>query len=113
MSTETLANEALQVPATSRWRSLVTQESVATIVVSLIVAAAVILPLLVLVISSVRVLDTGGFDTTWGLDNYKTLYTDRVIPKAFANTLMISAGSTVLATFFGVALAWINARTNC
>ena len=26
---------------------------------------------------------------------------------------MISAGSTVLATFFGVSLAWINARTNC
>src|SRR5690242_10251134 len=111
MSTQTLTENALQAPAASRWRSLVTQESVATAVVSLIVAAAVVLPLLVLVISSFRVLDPGGFDTTWGLDNYRTLYTDRVIPKAFVNTLIVCAGSTVIATFFGVALAWINART--
>jgi len=113
MSTQTLADGGLEQQAVSRWRSLVTQESVATIVVSVIVAAAVILPLFVLVVSSFRVLDSGGFDTTWGLDNYRTLYTDRVIPKAFLNTLAVSAGSTVLATFFGVSLAWINARTNC
>ncbi len=112
MSTQTLTDNALPAPAASRWRSLVTQEFVVTIVVSIIVAVAVILPLLVLVVSSFRVLDPGGFDTVWGLDNYKTLYTDRVIPKAFANTLIVCAGSTVIATFFGVALAWINARTN-
>jgi len=92
---------------------MITQESVATIVVSIIVAAAVILPLLTLVVSSFQVLDVNGFDTTWGFDNYKTLFTDRVIPKAFVNTLLISTGSTVVATFFGVSLAWINARTNC
>lgn len=92
---------------------MITQETVATAVVSLIVAAAVLVPLIVLVVSSFRVLDSSGFDTTWGLDNYRTLWTDRVIPKAFVNTLYISAGSTVLATFFGVSLAWINARTNC
>ena len=100
-------------PLSSRWRSLVTQESVATLIVSVIVAAAVMLPLFTLVVSSFQVLDSGGFDTTWGLDNYRTLFTDRVIPKAFVNTLVISAGSTVVATFFGVSLAWINARTNC
>ena len=113
MSTQTLAEPALQAPATSRWRSMVTQESMATLVVSVIVAAAVILPLFVLIVSSFQVLDSGGFDTTWGFDNYKTLFTDRIIPKAFVNTLLISSGSTVLATFFGVSLAWINARTNC
>jgi iron(III) transport system permease protein len=64
-------------------------------------------------VSSFRVLDPGGFDTAWGLDNYRTLFTDRIIPKAFVNTLLISTGSTVVATFFGVSLAWINARTNC
>ena len=65
-------------------------------VVSIIVAAAVILPLLVLVVSSFQVLDAGGFDTTWGLANYTTLFTDRVIPKAFVNTLLVCAGSTVI-----------------
>jgi ABC-type phosphate transport system permease subunit len=97
-----------QAPVSSRWRSLVTQESVSTIVS--LIGAAVILPLITLVISSFRVLDSSGFDTSWGLDNYKTLYTDRIIPKASVNTLLISFGSTVLATFFGVTLAWINAH---
>ena len=113
MTTQTLADNAVQRPATCRWRSLVTQESIATVVVSVIVAAAVILPLLTLVVSSFQVLDSSGFDSTWGFANYTKLFTARVIPKAFVNTLIVSAGATVLATFFGVALAWINARTNC
>jgi iron(III) transport system permease protein len=115
VSTQTIGTAATvdEAPKTSRWGSLVTQESVATILVSFIVAAAVLLPLFTLVVASFQVLDPDGFDTTWGLDNYRTLLTDRVIPKAFVNTLIISAGSTVLATFFGVSLAWINARTNC
>jgi iron(III) transport system permease protein len=73
----------------------------------------VILPLIVLVVSSFLVLDSGGFDTTWGLGNYTKVFGDRVIRGAFYNTLMICTGSTVLATFLGVSLAWINARTNC
>ncbi len=113
MTTQTLADNAVQRRAASRWRSLVTQESIATVVVSVVVAAAVILPLLTLVVSSFQVLDSSGFDSTWGFANYTKLFTDRVIPKAFVNTLIVSAGATVLATFFGVALAWINARTNC
>lgn len=100
-------------PVSGRWRSLVTQESIATLVVSVIVGAAVLLPLFALVISSFQVMDSGGFDTTWGLENYRTLFTDRIIPKAFLNTMVISTGTTVLATVLGVSLAWINARTNC
>jgi len=92
---------------------LFTQESIATAVVSLIVAAAVLLPLVTLVVSSFRVLGDLGFDTTWGLDNYRALIDDPVIPRAFINTLLICVGATALATFLGVSLAWINARTNC
>jgi iron(III) transport system permease protein len=112
MSTQSLTETAPRPAAASRWRGVFTQETVATAVVGLIVAAAVILPLAVLVIASFRVLDPGGFDTVWGLDNYRTLFTDRVIPKAFVNTLIVCLGSTVIATFLGVTLAWINARTN-
>ncbi len=116
MSTQSLPEAAPYAegpPQASRWRSIFTQEAIATSVVSLIVAAVVLVPLLVLVVSSFRVLDSSGFDTSWGLDNYRKLFTDRIIPKAFVNTLMISTGATVLATFLGVSLAWINARTNC
>jgi iron(III) transport system permease protein len=115
MSVETPTIEAgvSQPQSIGRWRSLVTQESVATLVVGIVVAAAVLLPLLTLVVASFQVLDPLGFDTTWGLDNYRALFTDRIIPKAFVNTLIICAGTTVVATFIGVSLAWINARTNC
>jgi iron(III) transport system permease protein len=82
-------------------------------VVSLIVAAAVLLPLATLVVSSFLVLDELGFSTIWGLANYRALINDPVIPGAFVNTLIICTGATVLATFLGVSLAWINARTNC
>jgi iron(III) transport system permease protein len=64
-------------------------------------------------VSSFLVLDDMGFDTEWGFENYTLLYTDRVIPKAILNTFFISSGTMFLATFLGVSLAWINARTNC
>jgi len=92
---------------------MVTQENIITAVVSLIVAAAVVVPLAVLFVSSFKVLDASGWDTTWGFGNYEIMLTDRIIPKAFVNTLIISSGSTILATLLGVSLAWINARTNC
>ena len=113
MSTQTLSPTVERSAAANRFRGLWTQENIATMVVSLIVGAAVIVPLGVLFVSSFLVLDPLGWDTVWGFGNYVTLFTDRVIPKAFLNTLLVSSGCTVLATLLGVSLAWINARTNC
>jgi iron(III) transport system permease protein len=101
------------LPATGHWRNLFTQESVSTLIASALIAAVVLLPLATMIVSSFLVLDGFGFSTHWGLDNYRAMLNDRVITKAFANTLLISTGSTLLATLFGVSLAWINARTNC
>ncbi len=114
MTTETYASNAVERSRlNNRLRSMVTQENLITLIVALIVAGAVIVPLVVLFVSSFKVLDPLGWDTTWGFGNYVTMFTDRIIPKAFVNTIIISSGSTVLATFLGVSLAWINARTNC
>jgi iron(III) transport system permease protein len=113
MNTKTVTSNANSSARSNRLKGLLTQENMVTLVISLIVAAAVIVPLCVLFVSSFLVLDEFGFDTEWGLENYRLLYTDRIIPKAFLNTLIISTGSTILATFLGVSLAWINARTNC
>jgi len=99
--------------AENRIRALFNQENVATMIVALIIGIAVILPLFALLVNSFLVLDDAGWDTEWGFDNYVTMVTDRIIPKAFLNTLLISSGSTVVATVLGVSLAWINARTNC
>jgi iron(III) transport system permease protein len=113
MTTEYLSPTQQRSKLENRLRAMLTQENLITAVVSLIVAAAVIIPLVVLFVSSFKVLDPLGWDTTWGFDNYVVMFTDRIIPKAFVNTLIISSGSTILATLLGVSLAWINARTNC
>ncbi|MEE9149425.1 MAG: iron ABC transporter permease, partial [Candidatus Tectomicrobia bacterium] len=65
-----------------------------------------------LVVHSFLILDDLGFDTEWGLGNYPEIFQDRIIRKAFFNTLLISTGTAILATFLGVSLAWLNARTN-
>jgi iron(III) transport system permease protein len=113
MTMETLSPTRERSRLNNRLRSMVTQENIITAIVALIVAGAVIVPLAVLFVSSFKVLDPLGWDTVWGFGNYVEMFTDRIIPKAFVNTLIISSGSTVLATFLGVSLAWINARTNC
>ncbi|MBI3129200.1 MAG: iron ABC transporter permease [Candidatus Tectomicrobia bacterium] len=112
MATETITRYA-EMEKPGRWRSLLTQETLVTTIASLVVGAAVILPLGALVLNSFRVLDDSGFGTAWGLDNYQALFHDRIIFKAFLNTIYICVGTTILATFLGVSLAWINARTNC
>jgi iron(III) transport system permease protein len=96
-----------------RWAGLLTQETVITSVVVFVVAAAVVIPLLALVVNSFLVLDDLGFGTQWGLANYREMVRGEVVPQALLNTLLVSAGATLLATFMGVSLAWLNARTNC
>ena len=104
MTTEAYTSNAVERSRlNNRLRALVTQENIITLVVALIVAGAVIVPhVVVLFVSSFKVLDPLGWDTTWGFGNYVTMFTDRIIPKAFVNTLIISTGSTVLATGFWV-----------
>jgi iron(III) transport system permease protein len=113
MTTEALSPTRERSPMNNRLRAMLTQENIITLFVAIIVAGAVVVPLAVLFVSSFQVLDPLGWDTTWGFGNYVEMFTDRIIPKAFLNTLIISSGSTILATFLGVTLAWINARTNC
>ena len=113
MTSETYDTDPRPSRMSNRFRALWTQENVITIIVSAIVAIAVVLPLITLVVSSFLVLDDLGFSTEWSFGNYVTIVTDPIIPKAFLNTLIICSGCTVLATFLGVSLAWTNARTNC
>ena len=112
MTTDT-ATPQIDVAPPRGWRTWFTQENLITTVVGLIVAVAVFLPLIALVINSFLVLDDLGFDTEWGLQNYREVFQGRVIRKALVNTAIISTGCTILATLLGVSLAWVNARTNC
>ena len=108
-----MAEAIAPVEPVQTWRRFMTQETIVTVLVGLIVAIAVILPLITLFVSSFLVLDDMGFDAEWGFGNYTTMFTDRIIPKAMLNSLYICSGTTVVSTVLGVSLAWINARTNC
>ena len=112
MTTDT-ARPQFDVAPPRGWRTWFTQENLITTVVGIIVAVAVFLPLFALVINSFLVLDDLGFDTEWGLQNYREVFQGRVIRKSLVNTALISTGCTILATLLGVSLAWVNARTNC
>ncbi|MGH8635651.1 MAG: hypothetical protein ACREUZ_00795, partial [Burkholderiales bacterium] len=112
MSTRTLPAGPARAHA-ARWRSLFTQENVVTSIVAIVVGAAVVVPLLVLVVASFRVLDELGFNAEWGLGNYRQIFHHSGLREAFFNTVVISVGSTALSVILGVSLAWLNARTNC
>ena len=66
MPPETTLGSAQAVTATSRWRSVLHQESVITLLAAVLVGVVVLLPLITMVVSSFRVLDDMGFDTRWG-----------------------------------------------
>ena len=65
MTTETLSPTQERSALNNRLRAMVTQENIITLFVGLIVAGAVIVPLAVLFVSSFKVLDPLGWDTTW------------------------------------------------
>lgn len=94
-------------------RNFFQAENLVTAVVSIFVTFIVVTPLIALVVGSFLVLDDLGFGAEWGLENYREMFEDPVIRRSFFNTLFVSTGATLLATFLGVSLAWINARTNC
>ena len=83
MTSETYDTDPRPSRMSNRFRALWTQENVITIIVSAIVAIAVVLPLITLVVSSFLVLDDLGFSTEWSFGNYVTIVTDPIIPKAF------------------------------
>jgi hypothetical protein len=66
MSTDASAATSKQTRLSNRLRAGITQESIATAAVSLIVGVAVILPLFMLFVGSFLMLDDSGFDTAWG-----------------------------------------------
>ncbi|SVC77778.1 uncharacterized protein METZ01_LOCUS330632, partial [marine metagenome] len=61
-----VAQASAPVEPAQTWRRFLTQETIVTVLVGLIVAVAVILPLITLFVSSFLVLDDMGFDTEWG-----------------------------------------------
>lgn len=83
-------------------------EGMTAALVALVVAAIVLYPAFRLVWRSFHVGGTGEATAA----PYRDLLTDARTRVAFANTLVIGASATLLATALGVALAWLVVRTD-
>lgn len=88
------------------WRS----ETVLIAVVGALVAIAIVVPVAVVLWRSFQV-EQGLFRSVYSLDNYTRLAAPRTLT-ALGNSLVIAVGSALLSGVWGVALAWIVARTN-
>lgn len=78
---------------------------------SLLAAFLILYPLYTLILGSFQQTDDWGEPVGFTLQHYRKAIEPRFL-MAFANTLLISVGTSLLAGFLGIALAWINARTN-
>ncbi|MEK6710815.1 MAG: ABC transporter permease subunit, partial [Nitrospinota bacterium] len=71
----------------------------------------ILYPLLTLIHGSFQKADSWGKPIAYTLSNYARLLEPRLL-RSLWNTVVISLGTCAVATFFGVTLAWITARTN-
>lgn len=77
----------------------------------LVVSVLVLLPVAVLLYTSLRV-EEFGETPYFSLKNYSEFVVSPRILRSIGNTLIVSTGATLVAGAFGIALAWIHARTN-
>src|SRR3989442_12191294 len=86
-------------------------ESVLVAGAGLLVAALVLLPVGMLLWASLRI-EEFGEAAYFSPKNYTDFVLSPRILRSIGNTLVVSAGATVVAGIFGITLAWIHARTD-
>src|SRR4030095_6367996 len=87
------------------------QSSVVPLVASLLAGAAIITPVIIVLMRSVT---SGKLGTLVGFtsENYFRVFTDRNIFSMLGNSVFYAGGAAALGTGIGSLLAWIVARTN-
>ncbi len=76
-----------------------------------VVSFLVLLPVGVLLFSSLRI-EEFGEPAYFSLKNFTEFVLSPRILRSIANTLLVATGATLVAGAFGITLAWIHARTN-
>lgn len=104
-----------EAPAATRgWSSstLFGARPVTSLVVGGLLAVLMLPPLLMLVQGSLVETDATGRATAWTLAHFRTLFSAPALAETLWNSLVFSAGSTVLSLLVGGVLAWLVERTN-
>jgi len=94
-----------------RARAWLGTEALLTGGTGVVVAALVLIPVAMLLYTSLRV-EEFGEAPYFSLEKYTEFVLSPRILRSIGNTLLVSAGATLLAGTFGTALAWTHARTN-
>lgn len=97
--------------ARSRARAWLQAETLFTGGAGLVVAALVLLPVGMLLYTSLRV-EEFGEAAYFSLEKYTDFVFSPRILRSIGNTLLVSTGATLVAGTFGILLAWTHARTN-
>ncbi len=100
--------QALRRPATLSWTAIIRR-------VVYVLAGLLITALAVIVVYPSAILIKNSLSTSKGvltLQNYATLLTDSDMLSVLSNSLTVSLAGTLGATFVGVLLAWVVARTD-
>ena len=79
------------------------------VALSILICLAILYPLGILLFGSFRI-EKLGQDAVYSFSNYVQAFTNPRILKSFTNTLLVSVGTSLMATIFGVFLAWGTAR---
>ena len=79
--------------------------------ISVLVCLSIIYPLIILFFGSFTV-EKFGKPPVYTFANYIYAFTDPRIMKSFVNTLLVSLGTSVFSTIFGVFLAWASSRAD-
>ena len=103
-----------EVNLTANWKSIklaFKQGTVVPLLVSIIAGAAIITPVVIVMLRSVT---TGKLGVAMGFtaENYLRVLLDKDILPMLNNSVLYAAGSAALGTGLGALLAWIVARTN-
>lgn len=78
---------------------------------ALLMSALVVVPVGMLLFTSFRI-EEFGEPSYFSLKNYTEFVVSPRILRSIGNTLIVSTGATLVAAIFGIALAWIHARTD-
>lgn len=107
---DNLVGGAGEMLATMKSRFHHAKERIPLPLIAGVTLTVVVVFLLVIVQVSFQVQDSAG-DKTYGLENFRLLYTDPFAARAFLNTLVFAVIALVVAFVFAIPIAWLAERT--
>lgn len=96
----------------ARWRHAGPGELLLAGLLMAVLVILIIFPLVSLIYGSFRTAPPGSAETSYSIEHFLRIFTDGQFYEAWWNTLLISAGATLVALFFGLPVTFLIVRTD-